>query len=70
MRREVFKQTRSYNEGKLQQLAKYQLEHTRAKDEGDQRAICSAVRMSFAEYDTTQLSAEQRSFVRLCMTGR
>ena len=33
VRREVFKQTRSYNEGKEQELLKYRLEYLQSKDE-------------------------------------
>ena len=35
VRREVFLQTRSYNEAKLQELSKYRLEYLKAKASGD-----------------------------------
>ncbi len=64
VRREVFKQTRSYNEGKEQELLKYRFEYMRA-DEAGKKAIASTVRLAFADYDENLLdSAELRSFLK------
>lgn len=63
VRREVFKQTRSYNEGKEQELLKYRLEYMRADEDG-KRALASTIRHAFADYDETLLSEELRSFLR------
>ena len=59
VRREVFKQTRSYNEAKEQELLKYRLEYMRAKDESDKKAIASTIRMSFADYDEKLLDSQE-----------
>lgn len=65
VRREVFKQTRSYNEGKEQELLKYRLEYMRAESEEDKNAIASTIRMAFADYDENLLDSEElRTFLR------
>jgi hypothetical protein len=65
VRREVFKQTRSYNEGKEQELLKYRVEYMRSKDDDEKKAIASTVRLAFADYDENLLdSAELRSFLK------
>jgi hypothetical protein len=63
VRRKVFLETRSYNEGKMQDLVKYRLEYLRAKTEDERMAIASTIRMSFAEYDETKLTPELRNFL-------
>ncbi len=68
VRREVFKQTRSYNEGKEQELLKYRLEYMRA-DEDDKAALASTIRHSFADYDETLLTGELREFLRKIKYG-
>ena len=65
VRREVFKQTRSYNEGKEQELIKLRLEYLREKDEEAKKAIASTIRHSFADYNEDLLdSAELRAFLK------
>lgn len=63
IRREVFKQTRSYNEAKLQELTKYRLEYLRATDEVEKKAIASTIRHTFAEYDSSKLPRELKTFL-------
>jgi len=71
VRREVFKQTRSYNEGKEQQLIKYRLEYLRASDEGEKEAIASTIRLAFADYDETLLDSEElRVFLKEMKYGK
>lgn len=65
IRREIFENTRSFNEGKRQDLIKYYYEYQKA-DETGRIGICSVVRQSFAGYDLSALSIEQKSFVRDC----
>lgn len=48
-RREVFEKTRSYNQAKLQELAKYKLEYELAKG-GDKKALASVIKHRFADY--------------------
>lgn len=63
VRREVFKQTRSYNEAKEQELLKYRLEYLRA-DSDEKEAIASTIRLAFADYDEDLLdSRELREFL-------
>lgn len=65
VRREIYESTRSFNEGKRQDLIKYYYEYQKA-DEAGKAGICTVVRQSFAGYDLSVLSIEQRSFVRDC----
>lgn len=64
VRREVFKETRSYNEAKAQELLKYRYEFMTAKDDVTKQAIADLIRHTFAEYDETKLSPELCSFLR------
>ena len=69
VRREVFKQTRSYNEGKEQELIKLRLEYMRASDE-DKNVLASAIRHSFADYDENLIdSTELRAFLKQIKYG-
>lgn len=62
--REVFKESRSFNEGKLQDLVKYRLEYLRASDD-DKAALKSTIMMMFADFDENSLeSSELRSFLK------
>ncbi len=70
VRREVFKQTRSYNEGKLQELVKAKYEYESATDDIAKKAIASAIRHSFAEYDENLIeSVELKNFLKKCKYG-
>ncbi len=62
-RREVFEATRSYNQAKLQELAKYRLEYLRAKDDIEKRAIASTIRHRFADYNGVKLPYELSQFL-------
>lgn len=68
--RKIFRETRSYDEGTVQQLSRYRLQFIRAKDPEEKRAIASTVRMMFAEYDPDRLpSSELRSFLKEVNNG-
>jgi len=70
VRRDVFRETRSYNEGKEQELTKYRYEYLTARDEQDRRAIASTVRNAFADYPEDRLgTAELRTFLRQIKVG-
>ena len=72
IQREIFEQTKSFNEGKKQELVKFKFEWDRAKgkdDVGTMKAVESAVRHTFADYDADRLSPELREFVRTCNGG-
>ena len=64
VRREVFEETRSYNEAKMQQLAKYKLEYERSADVGEKEAIASTIRTMFANYDDTRMPHDLAKFLR------
>src|SRR3990167_3673962 len=53
--RKIFKETRAYNEGMIQQLARYRLQYVQTKDEVERTAIKSTVRQMFEEYDPSKL---------------
>ena len=64
VRRKVFKATRSFNEGKVQELSKYRLEYLRSQSEDEKEAIASTIRMTFADYDITKLNSTLQRFLR------
>lgn len=67
VRREVFKATRSYNQGMVQQLSKYRLEYLEKQREDDvegAKAIASTIRHQFSEYNHEQLPVELSNFVK------
>lgn len=69
IQREVFENTKSYNEGKKQELIKYKFEYDKAEardDIGTMKAVKSAVRHSFADYEDDRLSPSLREFVSKC----
>ena len=61
-RRKVFKETRSYNEGKMQQLAKYRYEYLTGTVE-EKTIIGSTIRHMFADYESQELPIELRNFL-------
>ncbi len=66
VRREVFKETRSFVESKTQDLAKYKLEYNSYIKEGDNQsaqAILSTVRIQFSDVDKEDLPLELHSFL-------
>lgn len=68
-RHKVFKATRSYNEGKIQDLVKMRLEYMQARDEESKSAIAFSIRHMFAEYDENQLSSELKYFLKKIKYG-
>lgn len=66
--RRIFKETRSFNEGMVQQLAKYRIEHIRAETDMEKRSIESVVRHMFADFNPEKLdNPELRNFLMRCM---
>jgi hypothetical protein len=63
VRREVFEQTKSYNEGMAQEIRAMQLDYVKANDE-QKKAIASIVLHRVAGYDLTKLPPDLRAFVR------
>lgn len=64
VRREVFEETRSYNEAKMQQLAKYKLEYERTTDLDEKEALKAAICTMFANYDDTRMPQNLQAFLR------
>jgi len=64
VRREIFEETKSYNEGKEQDLLNFRLEYMQAETDVEREAIASTIRMMFADYDENKLSSELRSFLK------
>ena len=69
VRRKVFKETRSYNEAKLQDLTKYRLEYMRAETPEEKAVLASTIRHMFAEYDENRLPLELSQFLRTIKYG-
>lgn len=69
VRREIFESTKSYNEGKEQDLLKYRLEYLQAKDESSREAIASTIRMMFADYDSSKLEPVLQDFLKMILYG-
>ena len=44
--RKIFRETRSYDEGMVQQLARYRLQYIRSESAEEKRAIASTIRTS------------------------
>lgn len=53
--REIFKGTVTYNEGVLDDLAKYKYEYDQAEDAVEKEAIASLVRSRFANFDKDRI---------------
>ena len=64
VRREVFEATRSYNQAKVQELAKYKLEYEMAKDEESKTALSNVVMFRFADYDSSKLPYGLKVFLK------
>jgi len=62
VKREVFEETKSYNEGKIQQLAKYKLEYERANT-ADRAALASTIQHMFADMNPDRLPPQLGAFL-------
>ena len=67
-RRDSFESTKSYNEGKEQDLLKYRLEYYQADEKGKQ-IIASTIRMMYADYNADLLEPELREFLKKILYG-
>lgn len=69
MRREIFINTRSYVEGKTQDLIKYMFEYQKASED-EKIVLESVIRHSFAEFDENKLDSEElKSFLKKIKYG-
>ena len=64
VRREIYESTKSFQDGKHQELNKLYFEYTKA-DETGKPAVCATVRHSVSGYKG-QLTLEEKKFVRDC----
>ena len=70
IRTEIFRETRSYTESKMQDLARFRLQYIRADSSQEKVAIASTVRVMFAEFNPERIQDyEQREFLRKVMLG-
>lgn len=56
-RREIFEETKSYNEGKAQDLAKYYLEYTQG-DQDTKAALSAVIQSQYADYDAKKIKSD------------
>lgn len=61
LRREVFENSRTFNEGKIQQLSKYYLEWINA-DEAEKEAIESVIQLTFTDFKLDRIPESLKSF--------
>lgn len=70
IRTEIFRETRSYTESRMQDLARFRLQYLQAETDKDREAIASTVRVMFAEFNPDRIQDnEQRRFLRSVMDG-
>jgi len=70
MDRVTFKQTATYNEGKLDDLAKYRLEMSKAESDTEKAAIADYVNSVYANYDESKIENDDlRTFLEDCRNG-
>jgi len=65
-RREVFEQTKSFNQGMTMKLLDYRKQYMFAKSPGDKAAIASVVSHLYADYSPDNLDPELREFLKDC----
>lgn len=68
VRREIFLNTRSYDEGKLQDLIKIRMEYLQA-DKETKPIIASTIRHMFSEYNESKLPLELKFFLKKIKYG-
>lgn len=65
--RMIFKQSVTYNEGVLEDLAKYRLQMIQTDDPVEKKAIAQMVDSRFANYDESKIENQQlRQFLKDC----
>ena len=63
VRREVFENTKSYNEGMKQELQNMEFEYERTADLNAKEAMASVILHRVSEFDETKLPADLRAFI-------
>jgi hypothetical protein len=62
VRRETFEQTKSYNQGMIQELQNMQFQYIQA-DSSEKQALASIILHRAADYDVEKMPADLRSFI-------
>lgn len=62
-RRNVFENTQSYVQGKIEDLSNYKLQYDQAKDNDSKQAIESVIRSQFANFNIDQCPNELKAFL-------
>jgi len=69
MRRDIWENTRSFKEGKQQELVRYLHQYNMSKDVLEKKAIASTVRLNFADVDTSNYQPVLKEFLNKCFSG-
>jgi hypothetical protein len=67
--RQVFEQTKSYNQGMIQELEAMMLDYNKADPNGKD-SICSVVRRRTADFPADNIPSDVYSFVKTCRSAR
>ena len=57
IKREVFENTKSYTQGKIQDLGKYYAEYQKAETREDKMALEGVIKMRYAEFDEKKINS-------------
>lgn len=68
-KREVFLNTKSYNEGVISDLQRYYEDYNRASSDTDKAAIRSYINMRFANFDDSKIENRQLAAFLIKMRG-
>lgn len=61
-RRNVFEETKSYNQGVIQDLARYKVQYETTKSQSEKDAIATTIRTMYADYDVKKLPYGLQAF--------
>ena len=64
VRREVFENTKSYNQGMVQELQNMQFEYLSNKDENSKQALASIILHRVADFDDSKLPTDLKLFIQ------
>jgi hypothetical protein len=68
IRRNIFEQTKSYNQANIQQLVEYRKQYMQGSKD-DKAIIANTVSHMFADYSPNGLDIELSEFLKLCKYG-
>jgi len=64
VRRQVFEETKSYNQGMIQELQNMQFQYVATKDSSAKASLASIILQRAADYPEDRLPADLRSFIQ------